>query len=133
MPRLAFIALFGLFGLTGCVTTPRPAQELPPGPFTRPAGSSRSPHVGYFLPARPNDRLFTLTLAPGHGLRVGDTVVARGADLRATALLRIEQLQGRAGLASLRKGRPLPADEVVLPSSELTRIAEGLPAASPGS
>ena len=130
MHRLGVISL--LF-LTGCALAPVRKAEPPDSPFTRPAGSPRNPHVGFVEPAAADAEHFAIALAPNHGLRVGDIVVCRDTELRPTALLSIEQIQGRVALARLMRGRPAAKAEAVLPSSDLTKQAQALPALRPGS
>ena len=117
--------------LTGCDAPRPPATEA--SPFELPAGSPRNIRVGFVEAAPPDSRQFPFALIPGTIIREGYTVVSRDHDLRPTAVLTITQIQGHIALANLVRGRPRPKDEVVLPSTELTKTAEALLPASPGS
>jgi hypothetical protein len=89
--------------------------------------------VGFVESAPPDSRQFPFALIPGTIVREGYTVVSRDQNLRPTAIMTITQIQGHIALANLVRGRPRPKDEVVLPSAELTKAAETVLPASPGS
>jgi len=126
--RLAALAIALL--LIGCATpvapTPDPDQpEL--HPFIKPAGSPRSPRVGFMLPGQPSDGLLAISLLPNAGLRPGDILVSRNLALAPTALLKVEELQGHIAVVKLLLGQPGTKDEAVLPTAELRKAAETLP------
>jgi hypothetical protein len=121
--------------LAGCAGDSAPAMDppAPPGPFERPAGASRNLPVGQLLPGPAAATWRTIALRPGHPLRGAEFVVTRDDALRPTGLLKVTRLDPRTATATLLRGHPGPRDEVVLPSTDLTRAAEALPAAPPGS
>jgi hypothetical protein len=121
--------------LAGCAGDLPPATETPatPGPFERPAGASRNLAVGQLLPGVTDTGWRIIALRPGHPLRGAEYVVTRDDALRPTGLLKVTKLDARVATATLLRGRPGPRDEVVLPSTDLTRAAEALPPAPPGS
>lgn len=134
MNRLAALAIALL--LVGCATpgTPTTDREQPElHPFIKPAGSPRSPRVGFMLPSQPTDGLLAISLMPNAGLRPGDILVSRNQTLAPTALLKVEELQGHVAVVKLLRGQPGTKDEAVLPTSELRKAAESLPQAGPGS
>lgn len=121
--------------LTGCANldqgdTPPPLENQD---FALPAGAPRNVRVGFVEAAPPGSQAFAIVLTPGTIVREGYELVSRDAQLRPTAVLRISHLHGRVALARLARGRPQPKDEAVLPTSELRKLAEALPAAPPGS
>ncbi len=117
--------------LTGCAAPGPSASEA--SPFELPAGAPRNIRVGFVESAPPDSRQFPFALIPGTIVREGYTVVSRDQNLRPTAIMTITQIQGHIALANLVRGRPRPKDEVVLPSAELTKAAETVLPASPGS
>ncbi len=128
MNRLAALAIALL--LIGCATpvastTDHDQPEL--HPFTKPAGSPRSPRVGFMLPGQPTDGLLAISLLPNAGLRPGDILVSRNPVLAPTALLKVEELQGHIAVVKLLRGQPGTKDEAVLPTAELRKAAETLP------
>ncbi len=134
MNRLADLAIALL--LVGCATpgaptTDREQPELPP--FAKPAGTPRSPRVGFVLPGAPAGGLLAVSLLPNAGLRPGDILVSRNQTLVPTALLQVEELQGHIAVVKRLRGQPGTKDEAVLPTAELRKAAETLPLASPSS
>ena len=121
--------------LAGCAGDLPPATETPatPGPFERPAGASRNLPVGHLLPGAADAAWRIVALRPGHPLRGAEFVVARDDALRPTGLLKVTRLDPKVATATVVRGRPGPRDEVVLSSTDLTRAAQALPAAPPGS
>jgi hypothetical protein len=61
-------------------------------------------------------------------VREGYILVSRDRELRPTGSLVITQIQGRIALVKILRGAPHPKDEVVLPSTDLSREADKLPA-----
>ncbi|MEY4086313.1 MAG: hypothetical protein RLZZ405_501 [Verrucomicrobiota bacterium] len=122
--------------LAGCAVSPDPAAPAPTSPsnpFARPDGASRNLPVGRLMPGQPGATWRVVTLALGHPLRGEEFVVSRDAELRPTGWLKVNRLDGRVALAEVLRGLPGPRDEVVLPSTELTRAAQALPSRPPGS
>jgi hypothetical protein len=121
--------------LAGCAgdLPPAPTDVPPPNPFGRPAGASRNLAVGTLAPGEPEASWRLITLAAGHPLRGAEYVVARDAQLRPTGWLKVTRVDGRVAVADLLRGRPGPRDEVVLPSTDLSRDAQALPLRPPGS
>ena len=134
MNRFAALAIALL--LVGCATpgTPTTDREQPElSPFYKPAGTPRSPRVGFILPSQPAASLLAVSLLPNAGLRPGDILVSRNQTLAPTALLIVEELQGHIAVVKLLRGQPGTKDEAVLPTAELRKAAETLPLAGPGS
>ena len=126
--------LVGLF-LAGCAGDVPPATDpaATPGPFERPAGASRNLPVGQLLPGATDAGWRIIALRPAHPLRGAEFVVTRDDALRPTGLLKVTRLDPKVATATVVRGRPGPRDEVVLPSTDLTRAAQALPAPPPGS
>lgn len=128
MNRLAALAIALL--LIGCATPVAPTSDPDQPelhPFIKPAGSPRSPRVGFMLPSQPTDGLLAISLLPNAGLRPGDILVSRNPVLAPTALLKVEELQGHIAVVKLLRGQPGTKDEAVLPTAELRKAAETLP------
>ena len=122
--------------LAGCAVSPdpeSPAAAPPSNPFARPDGASRNLPVGRLAPGQPGAAWRVVTLALGHPLRGEEFIVTRDADLRPTGWLKVTRLDGRVAVAEVLRGLPGPRDEVVLPSTDLTRAAQALPPRPPGS
>ncbi len=122
--------------LAGCAVSPdpeSPAAAAPANPFAQPDGASRNLPVGRLTPGQPGAAWRVITLALGHPLRGEAFVVTRDADLRPTGWLKVTRLDGRIAVAEVLRGLPGPRDEVVLPSTDLTRAAQALPPRPPGS
>ncbi|MEY3958422.1 MAG: hypothetical protein RJA37_1025 [Verrucomicrobiota bacterium] len=118
--------------LAGCVARApvrTPEETLPP--FSRPPGSPASVRAGFVEPVRAGAVHCAVVLSPDSGVRIGDTLVSRDRALRPTAVLEVEMLSGRTGLARIRRGRPGAKEEAVRPSTELRQLAETL-APAPG-
>ena len=113
--------------LTGCVapeSAPPPADTT----FALPAGAPRNIRVGFLEAAPEGSGLIPCALIPGTVVREGYILVSRDRELRPTASLVVVRLQGRIALARLLRGRPHHKDEAVLPSTELSKEADKLPA-----
>ena len=121
--------------LAGCAgeTAPEPAAAPPPNPFARPGGASRNLAVGSLAPGEPGAAWRLIALAAGHPLRGEEFVVTRDAELRPTGWLKVRRVDGRIAVADVLRGRPGPRDEVVMPSTDLSRAAQTLPGRPPGS
>ena len=122
--------------LAGCAVSPdpeSPAAAAPANPFARPDGASRNLPVGRLTPGQPGAVWRVVTLALGHPLRGEAFIVSRDAELRPTGWLKVTRLDGRIAVAEVLRGLPGPRDEVVLPSTDLTRAAQALPPRPPGS
>ena len=122
--------------LAGCAASPAPeptVAPVSPNPFARPDGASRNLPVGRLAPGQPGATWRVVTLVLGHPLRGEERVVSRDAELRPTGWLKVTRLDGRVAVAEVLRGRPGPRDEVVLPSTDLTREAAALPPRPPGS
>ena len=122
--------------LAGCAVSTDPestAAAAPSNPFARPDGASRNLPAGHLSPGQPGAAWRVITLAPGHPLRGEEFVVTRDAGLRPTGWLKVTRLDGRVAVAEVLRGLPGPRDEVVLPSTDLTRAAQALPPRPPGS
>jgi len=121
--------------LAGCAgeSAPAPAEAAPPNPFARPGGASRNLAVGSLAPGEPGADWRLITLATGHPLRGEEFVVTRDAALHPTGWLKVTRIDGRVAVADVLRGRPGPRDEVVLPSTDLSRAAQSLPPRPPGS
>ena len=122
--------------LAGCAASPDPASPVaaaPSNPFARPDGASRNLPVGRLTPGQPGAAWRVVTLALGHPLRGEAFLVSRDVDLRPTGWLKVTRLDGRIAVAEVLRGLPGPRDEVVLPSTDLTRAAQALPPRPPGS
>ena len=109
------------------------SEPGPPPDFVLPAGAPRNVRVGFVEAAPAGSRAFPLVFIPGTVVRNGYVLVTRDAQLRPTAILKIEQLHSRIGLGRLVRGAPQPKDEVVLPTPDLLKLAEALFTPPPGS
>jgi hypothetical protein len=114
--------------LTGCATSKVEPAAVAESPFTLPAGAPRNVRVGFIEAAPPGSRHFPCSLIPGTQVREGYLLVSRDRDLHPTGALVITQIRGRIALLQILRGAPHLKDEVVLPSTELTREADKLPA-----
>jgi len=135
--RFVLLALVGL-GLAGCAstpvdTTPPATTENPNGPFGKPTGTSRNTRVGFVDPPAAQAKLIVVNLLPHSGLKNGEIVVSRMANLKPTSVLKITQISNRTALATVLRGEPHAEEEVVLPSSDLTKAAQELPERRPDS
>jgi hypothetical protein len=74
-----------------------------------------------------------VNLIANSGLKNGEIVVSRTTQLKPTSVLKVEQITARAALATVLRGEPHGDEEVVLPSSDLTKAAQELPEHRPGS
>ncbi len=113
------------------VSPPEPPN--PNGPFARPLGSSRNTLVGSIDPLATSGKLVVINLIPNCGLKNGEIVVTRTPQLQPTSVLKIVQISNRTALAAILRGQPQINQEVVLPSSDLTKKAQELPERPPGS
>jgi len=114
--------------LVGCASRrPEPIPSAVPSPFARLPGSPGSARAGFVEPVREGAAHCVVGLSPGVTAKPGELLVSRDRALRPTALLEVEQAQGRVAHARIRRGRPGPKDEAVKPSPELLQLAEALP------
>jgi hypothetical protein len=114
--------------LTGCVAPAPEATTAADHPFALPAGAPRNVRIGFIEAAPVGSRQLPCALIPGTLVREGYILVSRDRELRPTASLVITQIQGRIALVKILRGAPHLKDEVVLPSTDLSREADKLPA-----
>lgn len=125
-------ALAAAFLLAACSTQPAfrradAADQAPaPSDFARPAGASASRPAGVVLSVDPP--LVRLS-EPGRAQPAGVALVARDADLRAVALLRVAGRRGSVAQVGVERGALRPGLEVVEPSPALAEEAGRLPPA----